>query len=164
MKLSLNWINEFVELKGISTEQLVKSLTLATCEVEDVLKPFGDLESLLVARIESFEKHPDADRLNICKVFDGKNTLQVICGAPNVRAGIHVMLAPVGATIGEGLHIEKRKIRGVESSGMICAPAEVGLELLFPEREGILILDDESLQLKEGLRTPEKFIGKSVAA
>ena len=164
MKLSLNWINEFVELKGISTEQLVKSLTLATCEVEDVLKPFGDLESLLVARIESFEKHPDADRLNICKVFDGKNTLQVICGAPNVRAGIHVMLAPVGATIGEGLHIEKRKIRGVESSGMICAPAEVGLELLFPDREGILILDDESLLLKEGLRKPEKFIGKSVAA
>ena len=77
-----------------------------------------------------------------------------------------MMFAPVGASIGnpeEPLKIEKRKIRGVESSGMICAPSEVGAELLFPDREGILILDDEELILEKGIAKPEKFLGKLVS-
>ena len=166
MKLSLNWINQYIKVSDIPTEDLVKKLTLATCEVEEIIPAFPDLEKLIVARVESLEKHPDADRLNICQVNDGKSILQVICGAPNVRAGAHVMFAPVGASIGnpeEPLKIEKRKIRGVESSGMICAPSEVGAELLFPDREGILILDDEELILEKGIAKPEKFLGKLVS-
>ncbi|HBS05722.1 MAG TPA: hypothetical protein DEA96_12200, partial [Leptospiraceae bacterium] len=167
MKLSLNWINQYIKVTDIPVQDLVKKLTLATCEVEEVISAFGDLDKLIVARVESLEKHPDADRLNICQVNDGKTTLQVICGAPNVRAGIHVLFAPVGASIGDPqqpLRIEKRKIRGVESSGMICAASEIGAELLFPDRDGILILDDEELILENGPVQPGKFLGKPVSS
>ncbi|MEQ8352542.1 MAG: phenylalanine--tRNA ligase subunit beta [Leptospiraceae bacterium] len=167
MKLSLNWINQYIKVADIPLDDLVKKLTLSTCEVEEVIPAFPDLDKLIVARVESLEKHPDADRLNVCQVFDGKNRLQVICGASNVRAGIHVMFAPVGITLEnsqEPLKIEKRKIRGVESSGMICAPSEAGAELLFPNREGILILDDEELILENGPARPEKYIGKPVSS
>ncbi|MCB1168802.1 MAG: phenylalanine--tRNA ligase subunit beta [Leptospiraceae bacterium] len=166
MKLSLNWINQYIKVDDIPQEELVRRLTLATCEVEEVLQPFADLKDLIVARIESLEKHPDADKLNVCQVFDGKSTLQVICGASNVRSGIHVLFAPIGAVIGDPenpLKIEKRKIRGVESSGMICAPAEVGLEMVFPDREGILILDDEELLLEKGNVSPARFLGLPVS-
>lgn len=167
MKLSLNWIQNYIDLNGIPVEDLVKRLTLSTCEVEEVLHPFSDLDQLIVGRVESLQKHPDADRLSVCQVHDGKSTVQVICGAPNVRQGIHILFAPVGASIGDPeqpLKIEKRKIRGVESSGMICAASEVGLELLFPDREGILILDDEEFMLQKGAVSPADFLGQPVSA
>jgi phenylalanyl-tRNA synthetase beta chain len=166
MKLSLNWIQQYLNLSDVSPEDLVKRLTLATCEVEEMYPVFAQLGQLIIARVDDCHRHPDADKLSVCKVTEGSKTFTVVCGAPNVRKGIHVLFAPVGAVVGDPenpLKIEKRKIRGVESSGMICAASEVGLELVFPDREGILILDQEDLDW-DGPRKPEQFLGKAASA
>ena len=87
----------------------------------------------------SVSQHPDADKLNVCEVTDGESTYQVVCGAPNVRAGIKFPFARVGAVIGEDFKIKKAKLRGVESSGMLCGADELGLS---DERDGLMELPD----------------------
>lgn len=145
MKLSLSWLSQYVELSKIKTEDLVNRLTMATCEVEEYFETFAHFSQLIVAEVKSCEKHPDSDHLSKCVVFDGKNDLSVICGASNVRAGILVAFAPVGTilpTLTEPLKIEKRKIRGVLSEGMICSAKELQLDFLFGDNGGILILNE----------------------
>ncbi|MBK7629871.1 MAG: phenylalanine--tRNA ligase subunit beta [Ignavibacteriales bacterium] len=143
MKISLSWITEFVDLNGISTEEIVEKLTMSGLEVEDVINQKKLYKNFVVGLVKESEKHPNADKLSICKVFDGAADLQVICGAPNVAAGQKVVFAPIGTIIPNGnFEIKKAKIRGTESNGMICAEDEL---LLSDNHDGIMVLD-ESLE------------------
>jgi phenylalanyl-tRNA synthetase beta chain len=128
MKFSENWLRELVEIKADRAE-LAHALTMAGLEVEE-LTPLGDdLAGVVVAEIIAAEKHPEADRLQVCKVDAGLGEpLQIVCGAPNARVGIKVPLATVGAKLPGGIAIKAAKLRGVESSGMLCSAKELGID------------------------------------
>ena len=117
MKFSENWLRELVEIKADRAE-LAHALTMAGLEVEE-LTPLGDgLAGVVVAEIVAAGKHPEADRLQVCKVDAGQGEpLQIVCGAPNARVGIKVPLAMVGARLPGGVAIKAAKLRGVESFG-----------------------------------------------
>ena len=141
MKISLNWIKDYINLEGISTEEIVEKLTMSGLEVEDYDDQNKKYSEIVVGLVKDVMKHPDADKLTVCTVFDGKTDFQVVCGAPNVKAGQNVAFAPVGSIIPKGnLEMKIVKIRGVESYGMICAEDE--LELSSDHSE-IMILDDD---------------------
>lgn len=141
MKISLNWLKEYVDLNGISVNEIVEHLTMSGLEVEDVEDQLKVYEKFVVGLVKETTKHPNADKLTVCKLFDGKNDLQVICGAPNVKAGQKVVFAPIGTLIPNGeIEIKKAKIRGVESFGMICAEDELNLS---DDHTGIMVLDDK---------------------
>ncbi len=125
MNVPENWLREFVETK-IRTEQLAHLLTMSGLEVESC-EPVGTApKGVVVGRIVSVEKHPNADKLTVCKVDTGKETLQVVCGAPNARAGMLAPLALVGARL-KDIEIKKSNLRGIESEGMLCSARELGL-------------------------------------
>jgi len=139
MKISLNWLKQFVEIpKEITPEKIAELLTLKTVEVEGIEKQGGNLENITVGKINKVEKHPNADKLSVCKVNIGEEELkQIVCGGINVREGMFVAVAKIGAKVkwhGEGglIEIKKTKIRGTESEGMICASSEIGLMDLLP--------------------------------
>ena len=144
MKVSLNWLNDYIDLKGISTGDIVDSLTMSGLEVEDVVDQKEMYKNFIVGFVEKKEKHPNADKLSVCTVSTGEDSLKVICGARNVERGQKVVFAPVGSIIPKGNIKLKAKIRGVESSGMICAEDEL---LLSEDHSGIMVLDPK---LKEG--------------
>jgi phenylalanyl-tRNA synthetase beta chain len=130
-----------VNLDGISTEEIIDRLTMSGLEVEDFDDQIKKYRLILVGKVKDVKKHPNADRLTVCTVYDGKEDLQVVCGAPNVKEGQTVALAPVGVCIPkENYKITKQKIRGVESFGMICAEDELELS---DEHTGIMVMDDE---------------------
>lgn len=145
MKISLNWLKSYINF-DITKEELQYLLTDIGLEVES-MEPFesvkGGLKGLVVGHVIEREKHPDADKLSVCKVDVGNETLQIVCGAPNVAAGQKVIVALVGTKIfpseGEPFEIKKAKIRGVESLGMICAEDEIGLGA---SHAGIMVLDN----------------------
>ncbi len=131
MKFSEQWLRSWVNPK-ITTTELCDQLTMAGLEVDGVEPAAAAFNDVVVARVESLEKHPDADKLNVCQVFDGNETLQIVCGAANVRAGLMVALAKVGAVLpaankGETFKIKAAKLRGVASFGMLCSEKELGL-------------------------------------
>jgi len=128
MKFSENWLRELVEVKA-DRASLAHALTMAGLEVEE-LTPLGEgLDGVVVAEIVAAVKHPEADRLQVCTVDAGKGeSLQIVCGAPNARVGIKVPLATVGAVLPGGLIIKAAKLRGVESSGMLCSAKELGID------------------------------------
>jgi len=139
MRLSYQWLGELVEgLPGV--DEVARRLTMGGIEVEAVLAParsYGD--RLVVARIESREQHPNADRLTHCQVDDGSGSLlSIVCGARNHQAGDTVVLARIGCELPGGLTIKKSKLRGVDSEGMLCSGAELGLS---DSGEGIVILE-----------------------
>ena len=137
MKFSEKWLREWVD-PPVSTDELVEQLTMAGLEVDAVEPAGAGLESLLVGEVVAVDKHPDADKLRVCSVLAGKEQpLQIVCGAPNVRAGGRYPLAPVGATMPGGMKIKKSKLRGVESFGMLCSARELGLS---EEHEGLMEL------------------------
>lgn len=142
MKVSLNWLRRHVELPE-TADQVAKALTSIGLEVEGMEEPAKRYEKLVVAKVLTCKPHPDSDHLHITTVSNGKETLQVVCGAPNVAAGQTVVLAPIGAELplpdGKSLKMKKSKIRGVESFGMICAEDEIGLS---DDHGGIMVLDD----------------------
>lgn len=139
MKISLNWIKQYIDLKDLTTKDIVDKLTMSGLEVEDVVDENELYKNFIVAEVKSVSKHPNADKLSVCEVFDGKETLQVICGAPNVAPGQKVVFAPIGTLIPNGnFQIKKAKIRGVESNGMICAEDEL---LLSEDHSGIMVLN-----------------------
>jgi len=126
LKISESWIREWVNPE-IGTDELVARLTMAGLEVdglEPVAKPF---KGVVVGEILSVEPHPDADKLRVCEVDDGKERLQIVCGASNARVGVRVPLARIGAQLPGDFEIKKAKLRGVESSGMLCAREELGV-------------------------------------
>ena len=142
MKVSLNWLRRHVDLPK-NAEEVEKALTSIGLEVEGTEEPGKVYDKLIVAKVLTCEPHPDSDHLHITTVNNGKETIQVVCGAPNVAAGQTVVLAPIGAELplpdGTMLKMKKSKIRGVESFGMICAEDEIGLS---DDHGGIMVLDD----------------------
>lgn len=140
MKISLNWLSNYVDVKEISHEEISHKLTMAGLEVEDVHSERDVYKGFVIGLVKSKQKHPNADKLSLCIVTDGKNDFQVVCGAPNVAEGQKIVFAPVGTVIPDGqLKIEKVKIRGVESFGMICSEAELNIS---DNHDGIMVLDD----------------------
>ncbi|MBL9078605.1 MAG: phenylalanine--tRNA ligase subunit beta [Planctomycetes bacterium] len=144
MKLSLRWLSRHVDLTGLEPKQILADLTMSTAEIEG-LERFGDgLECLVVGHVRQCERHPDADKLSVCQVDLGAagGVVQIVCGAANVAAGQRTVVIRPGDTLpaqgGKGaLKIKASKIRGVESNGMICSEAELGLAEAAP---GILVL------------------------
>ncbi|MBD9367863.1 phenylalanine--tRNA ligase subunit beta [Xanthomonas sp. XNM01] len=127
MKFSENWLRSHVPTQA-SRDELAATLTAIGLEVEEVTALGAGLDGVVVARILSAEKHPEADRLQVCSVDAGQGApLQIVCGAPNARAGLVAPLAMVGANVG-GIAIKAAKLRGVESNGMLCSAKELGLD------------------------------------
>ena len=127
MKFTLSWLNDFLE-SDASLEEITQMLTMIGLEVEKVENRAETLKPFRIAQIIDASPHPDADKLRVCRVNTGAEELQIVCGAPNARAGINVVLAPIGTVIPTNqMKIKPAKIRGVESAGMLCSAAELGL-------------------------------------
>ena len=126
MKFSEQWLREWVNPQ-LSTQELAHQITMAGLEVDAIEPVAGEFSGVIVGEILSAEQHPDADKLRVCQVSDGKAEFQVVCGAPNARAGIKVPFATVGAVLPGDFKIKKAKLRGVESFGMLCGPDELAL-------------------------------------
>lgn len=139
MLLSLDWLREFTPYEG-TAQELADRLTMLGLEVDEVYDPFAEIRSgVVVGHVIERAKHPEADKLSVCKVDVGGEVLSIVCGAPNVAQGQKVPVARVGATLPGGLKIGKAKLRGVESLGMICSERELGLT---EEHKGIMVLPD----------------------
>lgn len=137
MLIPESWLRSFAD-PDLSTQDLAHTLTMAGLEVEDITPAAPEFTGVVVARVESVEPHPDADRLKVCHVNDGTDTaLQIVCGAPNVRAGMLAPLAKVGAKLPGGMEIRKARMRGQESFGMLCSGQELGLS---QDHDGLLEL------------------------
>lgn len=172
MKLSLNWIKEFTDIK-LSVDELVKKIGAQLGEVEEVVNLGERYEGIVVAKVVSCERHTNADKLNVCKIDDGKVTphvdrddqglVQVVCGAPNVRRGITVAWIPPGAVVpstfdSERFTLEARELRGVVSNGMLASAKELAIS---DDHEGIMILDkpaDPGTLLKEVYKLDDYII------
>ena len=140
MKISEQWLRSWVN-PNISTEEMCDQLTMAGLEIDGVEPAAADFNNVVVARVESLEKHPDADKLNVCQVTDGNETLQIVCGAANVREGLIIPLAKIGAVLPGDFKIKPAKLRGVESSGMLCSEKELGLA---DQADGLMELPDDA--------------------
>ena len=134
MRVKLNWLNELVDLSDLSTKQIVDTLSLHSTEIESVERVVSGT-NLVVGHVLTCVDHPDSDHLHITTVDVGTEVLQIVCGAPNIKAGLDVIVALVGAELPGGLKIKKAKVRGVESSGMICSLAELGMEKKYIEEK-----------------------------
>ncbi len=142
MKVSLNWLNDHLDLSGKSTQELDDLLTFAGIEVEGIEQRGGNIDKVVVAKILESQKHPDADKLTVCKVDDGSGEpLQIVCGAKNYTVGDKVPLAQVGAELSGGFKIKKGKLRGVESNGMLCSARELEIS---DDHEGLMILPEDA--------------------
>jgi len=146
MIVTRQWLNEWIELSDISTEALAKTFNAIGLEVDRV-EHYRIPEKIVVGRVEACEKHPDADKLNVCRVDVGGETRQIVCGAANIAAGQYVPVAVVGAVMPGGLEIKPVKLRGVDSAGMICSSTELGLP---KTNDGILVLDESIGTLETG--------------
>jgi phenylalanyl-tRNA synthetase beta chain len=141
MKLPISWLNEFVKVDDIPAEELAEKLTRAGLQVEGIEvvgKPLLS-DHFVVVEVLECENHPDSDHLHVCKVSDGTEVYQVVCGAPNMRKGIKTAFAKIGAVIPDGeFKIKKGKLRGVESFGMCCSSRELKLGI---DHDGIMEFD-----------------------
>jgi phenylalanyl-tRNA synthetase beta chain len=126
MKLSLDWLREWVDI-GDDVPGLAHALTMAGLEIEGIQRAGPELKGIVVGEVKAVAKHPDAEKLSVCRVSDGREEVQIVCGAPNVRAGMKAPLATLGSTLPNGTQIKKAKLRGVESFGMLCSAKELGL-------------------------------------
>lgn len=127
MKFTLSWLKDHLDTNA-SLDDIGKTLTAIGLEVESITDPATALKGFTVAKILEASKHPEADKLQVCKVESDVGILQIVCGAPNARAGLHVVLAKEGAHIpASGMVIKKTKIRGVESNGMLCSAEELAI-------------------------------------
>ncbi len=136
MKLPLKWLREFVNIDA-SVEEISRRLSVAGLEVENIERLTPSFEGVTIARVLDVQKHPNADRLNLCQVDGGSEKFSVVCGAPNVQAGMTAALACVGAKLGKEPPLQAAVIRGVRSEGMLCSERELGLSA---EHAGILSL------------------------
>ena len=137
MEISENWLREWAD-PAIDSDTLISQLTMAGLEVEGSRRAAPELVGVVVAEVVAVEMHPDADKLKVCQLTDGKDSYSVVCGASNVRADLKVAFARIGAEL-PGIKIKKAKLRGVESQGMICSAAELQLT---ESSNGILELPD----------------------
>ncbi len=149
MKVNESWLRTLVD-PPLDTEAIGAALTMAGLELDGIEPAAPEFSGVVVARIESIAPHPDADKLRVCQVDAGDGELrQIVCGAANAAAGMTVALAQVGAVLPGGMKIRKAKLRGVESLGMLCSAAELGLE---ESSSGIMALPDAA-PLGEDLRS-----------
>lgn len=150
MRISLNWLNEYVNVQ-LSAQELADALTMAGFEVEDIEDRRTWADGVVVGRVVERTPHPDADKLSVCRVDIGQaDSSTIVCGAANVRADIYVAVAPVDTYLPVvDLTIKPRKLRGVPSAGMICSLAELGLA---KDSEGIHIFAADSLELGQDVR------------
>jgi phenylalanyl-tRNA synthetase beta chain len=142
MRIPLSWLKEYISL-SLPPSEIAKMLTMAGLEVDHYETVGEDLKEIVVGRVLEANKHPNADKLTLATVTDGKETYQIICGAPNCRAGIKTALARVGVTLksdNQTFTIKKSKIRGIESEGMLCSAKELGLS---GDHDGIMELDHD---------------------
>ncbi|MDA8665063.1 phenylalanine--tRNA ligase subunit beta [Litoricolaceae bacterium] len=138
MKASISWLKSLCPT-DLSIDDIVRRLTMAGLEVDGVEPASKPWTHVVVGEVLSVTQHPDADKLNVCEVTDGESTYQVVCGATNVRAGLKVPFARVGALIGDDFRIQQAKLHGVDSHGMLCGADELGLS---DERDGLMELPD----------------------
>ncbi|NOU75138.1 phenylalanine--tRNA ligase subunit beta [Paenibacillus sp. LMG 31458] len=148
MKVSYQWLSEYVDVSGFTAEELAEKLTRSGIEVDIVEDRNKGVTNVVVGFVKSREKHPDADKLSVCIIDAGQSEdLQIVCGAKNIDAGQKVPVAMIGAVLPGGLQIKRAKLRGVESQGMICSAKELGLnDKLLPKeiQEGILVLPEDT--------------------
>ncbi len=154
MKISLEWLNEYVDLSNVTPEQIAHELTMSGLEVEEIEKTGPKFSNIRVAQIKLIEQHPNADKLHLVTVDIGTETKTVVCGAQNIEEGQIIPYASVGSKVldrktGEQFELTPAKIRGVESQGMLCSQDELGLENM-QEEDGILILNRLYSDLKLG--------------
>ena len=146
MIVTRSWLNEFIDISDVSNEKLYETFNSIGLEV-DSIKQIEIAEKVLVGEILSVEKHPDADKLNVCKIDVGSEIKQIVCGAANVVNAKYVAVATIGAVLPGNFEIKHAKLRGVESEGMVCASSELGL----PDTgKGIMILDESIGELEVG--------------
>ncbi|RDE22824.1 phenylalanine--tRNA ligase subunit beta [Motiliproteus coralliicola] len=150
MKFSEKWLREWVN-PAIETDALVAQITMAGLEVDGVEPAAAEFSGVVIGEIEAAEQHPNADKLQVCRVSDGNETFQVVCGAPNARAGLRVAFAKVGAVLPGNFKIKKAKLRQVESFGMLCSGEELGIN---EDNDGIMELP---LQAQPGQDLREFF-------
>lgn len=158
MKFSEHWLRALVN-PSLDSEALSHLLTMAGLEVEELDPVAPAFSDVVIAEILSAEKHPDADRLQVCKVKIGQGEpLQIVCGAPNARPGLKAPCALVGAALPGGFHIKQAKVRGVESAGMMCSAKELGIA---EESNGLLELPDDApvgTSIRDWLALDDKLI------
>ncbi len=147
MKVSLNWIRDYVQLPAdADLKKLAYDLTMSTVEVEDTIELAKQFDHMVVGVINTIEQHPNADKLRVCMTDIGGRVESIVCGGSNLREGMKVAVALPGSVCrwhgeGEPVEIKKSKLRGVDSCGMICGAVEIGLADLFPTKEEAHILD-----------------------
>ena len=145
MLVSIEWLNEFVDLNGLKPEEIAESLTMSGLEVEEIEKTGPKFTNIVTAKILELSNHPDSDHLHLAYIDNGKEKKTVVCGAQNIQAGQIVPYASVGSKVlnrktGEQFELTPAKIRGVVSEGMLCSQDELGLDGM-QEEDGILILN-----------------------
>src|SRR5512136_1887897 len=140
MIVTYNWLKEFVDF-DLTPEKLSDLLTMLGLEVEGMQSQGSGMDDIVVAVVEEKLQHPNADKLSVCKVNNGRDILTIVCGAQNFKAGDKVALAQIGAVLPGDFKIKRSKIRGEESFGMLCSEKELGLS---DESAGIMILPDDS--------------------
>ncbi len=158
MKIPLSWLKEYVDFED-TVEGLADKLTFSGVEVEGVARRGGGVPGVVVGEVTGIEKHPNADKLTLCKVnYGGPAEMTVVCGAPNAAVGGKYPFAPLGTALPCGITIEKRKVRGVFSEGMLCAEDELGIS---EDHTGLMVLDAQwapGTALSEVLGPPETVI------
>ncbi len=142
MKFTLSWLSKYISLDTLSAEQLAARLTMLGLEVDAAQELYAGLDAVKIAKVLAVEKHPNADRLTLCEVEVGDQVLPIVCGAPNVRAGLVTAVALPGTTLPDGMKIKKAKVRGQVSEGMLCSWKELGIS---EASSGIVELDSALL-------------------
>ena len=157
MYISLNWIKDFVNLDGLDVNEIANKFTLSCAEIEGLIYKGNNFSNVISAKIESVQDHPNSKKLHILQVNTGKDTVQVVCGAPNVREGMVTAFAQIGAKIGD-ITIGKATLAGVESNGMCCSGKELDIT---DDNSGILDLGDNTkigVDIKELLPVEDVLI------
>jgi len=162
MHISEQWLREWVDV-DCDTQELTEQLTMAGLEVEGFESASPEFSGVITAKVETVEKHPDANKLKICQVATGSGkSMNIVCGAANVRAGLYVALAPVGAVLPGGITIKASELKGILSEGMLCSVQELGLA---EESDGLMELPDNVVlgkELKEVLSLDDQIIELSL--
>ena len=159
MKISLEWLNEFVDIKDLTVEEIVNKLTMSGLEVEEIEHSGAKFTNIVTAQIKAIKQHPNADKLHLVDVDLGTTVKTVVCGAQNIQEGQIIPYASVGSKVlnrktGEQFELTPAVIRGVESQGMLCSQDELGLENM-QEEDGILILNRLFTDIKLGTKLEE---------
>ncbi len=147
MKVTLNWLKEFLEIDELDPEEISELLTMSGTEVKRFEKTGEKYKNIIIGRIIDYKRHPDADKLSVCQVSTGEETHNIVCGANNFNTGDIVALALPGAVTAQGIKIGRSKLRGILSEGMMCSEYELGLSA---ESEGIMILE-KNLEMGKSL-------------